>query len=219
MRNSIFFGSIGVLAETSDLQRKAYNAALKLNGIDWQWNVGTYCSLLQDSGGQKRLSSFAGSGLDYGQIVNIHNDKQKIFDELMNDGIKPRPGCIEAIDRCKTLGGKVGFVTSTTQATINTIKKALFGSINFDDFDLITSNKVVGIPKPDKAIYDFAMNSLKLNANEIVAIEDTKTNQHAAIQSGIDCYLYPGEYATVDYQDVSSKNYIESGLDIQNLLY
>ena len=63
------------------------------------------------------------------------------------------------------------------------------------------------------------MNSLKLNANEIVAIEDTKTNQHAATQSGIDCYLYPGEYATVDYQDVSSKNYIESGLDIQNLLY
>ena len=78
---------------------------------------------------------------------------------------------------------------------------------------------MVGIPKPDKAIYDFAMNSLKLNANEIVAIEDTKTNQHAAIKSGIDCYLYPGEYATVDYQDVSSKNYIESGLDIQNLLY
>ena len=69
MRNSIFFGSIGVLAETSDLQRKAYNAALKLNGIDWQWNVGTYCSLLQDPGGQKRLSLFAGSGLDYGQIV------------------------------------------------------------------------------------------------------------------------------------------------------
>ena len=50
-------------------------------------------------------------------------------------------------------------------------------------------------------------------------IEDTKTNQHAAIQSGIDCYLYPGEYATVDYKDVSSENYIESGLDIQNLLY
>ena len=107
MRNSIFFGSIGVLAETSDLQRQSYNAALKLHGINWQWNVGTYCSLLQDSGGQKRLSSFAGSGLDNRQIVKIHNDKQKIFDELMNDGIKPRLGCIEAMIDVKLLAARL----------------------------------------------------------------------------------------------------------------
>ena len=69
VRNSIFFGSIGVLAETSELQRQAYNTALKLNGINWQWNIGTYCGLLQKPGGQKRLSSFIGSDLDYEQII------------------------------------------------------------------------------------------------------------------------------------------------------
>ena len=219
VRNSIFFGSIGVLAETSELQRQAYNTALKLNGINWQWNIGTYCGLLQKPGGQKRLSSFIGSDLDYEQIIKIHNDKQKIFDELMNDGVEPRLGCIEAIDKCKTLGGKVGFITSTTQTTINAIKKALAGSINFDDFDIITSNKVVSIPKPDKAVYEFAMDSLKLNANEIVAIEDTKTNQQAAINSGLDCYLFPGEYGTVSYRDINNEKYIASGLEMQNLLY
>ena len=53
---ALFFGSIGVLAETSELQRQAYNTAFKINDLKWHWNVGTYCGLLQESGGQNRLA-------------------------------------------------------------------------------------------------------------------------------------------------------------------
>ena len=31
----LFLGSIGVLAETSDIQRRAYNAALSEAGVPW----------------------------------------------------------------------------------------------------------------------------------------------------------------------------------------
>ena len=34
----LFLGSIGVLAETSDIQRRAYNAALSEAGVPWEWN-------------------------------------------------------------------------------------------------------------------------------------------------------------------------------------
>ena len=54
MKKAILFGSIGVLTETSELQRRAYNMALKLNDIKYTWNIGTYCELLKKPGGKKR---------------------------------------------------------------------------------------------------------------------------------------------------------------------
>ena len=34
---SILFGSIGVLVESSEIQRKAFNEAFKEFGLDWYW--------------------------------------------------------------------------------------------------------------------------------------------------------------------------------------
>ncbi len=36
---AILLGSIGVVAETSDIQRRAYNTAFKEAGLDWVWEV------------------------------------------------------------------------------------------------------------------------------------------------------------------------------------
>ena len=52
MKKALLFGSIGVLTETSELQRRAYNMALKLNDIEYTWNIGTYCELLKKPGGK-----------------------------------------------------------------------------------------------------------------------------------------------------------------------
>ena len=58
---ALFFGSIGVFAETSELQRQAYNTALAAHGVDWHWNVATYCQNLATPGGQNRLRSLGGA--------------------------------------------------------------------------------------------------------------------------------------------------------------
>ena len=49
--NALFLGSIGVIAETSELQRRAYNAAFEAQGLDWYWNVANYCEMLKNPGG------------------------------------------------------------------------------------------------------------------------------------------------------------------------
>ena len=53
--NALLLGSIGVLAETSELQRRAYNTAFVAHGVDWHWNIATYCRHLATPGGQNRL--------------------------------------------------------------------------------------------------------------------------------------------------------------------
>ena len=72
------------------------------------------------------------------QVVKIHNDKQQIFESLIADGIKPRPGCLVTLKRCKELGIKVGFITTTTPKTINIIKEGLSNFFNFEDLSSFT---------------------------------------------------------------------------------
>ena len=45
---TIFFGSIGSIVETSEMQRKAFNKAFKKFGLDWHWNVGNYINMIQN---------------------------------------------------------------------------------------------------------------------------------------------------------------------------
>ena len=47
---SILFGSIGVLTESSAIQRRAFNEAFKEFGLDWYWNVANYIKMLQKPG-------------------------------------------------------------------------------------------------------------------------------------------------------------------------
>ena len=218
MKKALLFGSIGVLTETSELQRRAYNMALKLNDIKYIWNIGTYCELLKKPGGKKRLSSFGDKILSDEQIEKIHTDKQRIFENLVKDGIEPRPGCLQTLKKCKELGIKVGFVTTTTPKTINIIKEGLSNFLDFKDFDLITSNQKVTFDKPNPEVYKYALKELGISANDAVAIEDTTVNQSCAVQSGIECHLFPGEYATIGHKDMFGKKFISEKLEFSKII-
>ena len=218
MKKALLFGSIGVLTETSELQRRAYNMALKLNDIKYIWNIGTYCELLKEPGGKKRLSLFGGKILSDEQIEKIHIDKQQIFEDLVKDGIEPRPGCLQTLKKCKELGIKVGFVTTTTPKTINIIKEGLSNFLDFEDFDLITSNQKVTFDKPNPEVYKYALKELGISANDAVAIEDTTVNQSCAVESGIECHLFPGEYATIGHKDMVGKKFISEKLEFSEII-
>ena len=218
MTSNLLFGSIGVLVETSELQRQSFNRALTMNGVDWNWNIGTYCDLLKEPGGKKRLSEYTNNQLNAEKVEQIHIDKQSVFEELIRAGVEPRPGCVEALKKCKDNGGKAGFVTSTTPYTIDIIKKSLSTYINFEDFNIITSCETVSKPKPSSDIYEYVLSELNIDATQTVAIEDTKANQNAATNSGIRCYLYPGEYSVFSYKDTNDLNFISDGRMLPSLL-
>lgn len=48
---ALLFGSIGTIADTSELQREAFNAAFLRHGLDWSWDRATYRALLTTAGG------------------------------------------------------------------------------------------------------------------------------------------------------------------------
>ena len=72
---SILFGSIGVLTESSEIQRRAFNEAFKEFGLDWYWNVANYIKLLQKPGGLNRIAEYSNYNLNQNDIKKIHDLK------------------------------------------------------------------------------------------------------------------------------------------------
>ena len=192
---ALLLGSIGVLAETSELQRQAYNAAFTAHGVDWHWNIATYCQHLATPGGQNRLRSLGTGALSEMEIRRIHQTKQDVFAARLADGIVPRPGIIDSLAMARAAGMRIGFVTTTTPQTIAMIRRALADHIDMSDFAVITSKEDVVREKPDGEVYGLALSRLGITPQDAICIEDTVASQSAAIAAGIRCHLYTGSYA------------------------
>jgi HAD superfamily hydrolase (TIGR01509 family) len=192
---ALLLGSIGVLAETSELQRQAYNDAFAAQGLDWRWNIATYCQHLTTAGGQRRLREWAGGHLSDRDIEQIHDNKQKFFAERLAGGISPRPGICEAIDMARSHGLQLGLITTTTPKTLAMMQDALAGAIDFTAFHLVTSKADVAQEKPHPEVYETALQKLGVPPREAIAFEDTRASQAAATGAGLTCHLFAGDYA------------------------
>jgi len=201
---AILFGSIGTLVETSEIQRNSFNLAFKEFGLDWYWNTATYCNLLSEPGGLKRIRKFANNTLSEDKIKSIHFYKEKFFTELIPGTLYLRPTVIDVIRYAKNNSLKLGFISTTSESNVNVIKSAIIDELDFSVFDLITSNKNVEKPKPDPEIYQYALDTLNLAEDEAIVIEDTVVNQNCALKAGVKCILFPGEYAEIP---ISNKYY------------
>ena len=194
---AILFGSIGTLVETSELQRKSFNLAFKEVGLDWYWNTATYCKLITEPGGMKRIRNFDENTLTEADISKIHGLKESFFAKLVPEKLYLRPNVKQVLNHATTKGMHLGFITTTSQRNIDLLKVGLSLQLDFDVFDLITTTNDVTQPKPDPAIYKYALDELKLVSNDAIVIEDTPINQKCAIAAGLKCILFPGEYAEI----------------------
>ena len=192
--SAIFFGSIGTIADTSELQRQAFNQAFKAHGLDWCWNREEYLTMLEKSGGQKRIADYADSTEQTVDTEAIHRSKSELFQKsLAKSQVPPRPGVVETIQDAKSKGLKLAWVTTTSQKNISLLITALHPSIQATNFDLIVDASSVKHPKPDKAAYTFALEKLGEKSDDCIAIEDNLDGVEAAIAAGLNCVAFPGE--------------------------
>ena len=194
---AILFGSIGTIVETSELQRQSFNLAFKEVGLDWYWNTATYCKLITEPGGMKRIRNFDANTLSDADITKIHSLKEDFFAKLVPEKLDLRPNVKQVLNHAKTKGIKLGFITTTTQRNIDLLKEGLSLQLDLSVFDLITTAKDVFQPKPNPEIYQYAINKLKIVGSEVIVIEDTPTNQKCATAAGLKSILFPGEYAEI----------------------
>jgi HAD superfamily hydrolase (TIGR01509 family) len=191
---AVLFGSIGVLADTSELQREAFNEAFRAHGLDWTWSQNEYQRLLAESGGEKRIAAYAESKGDEVDAAAVHRTKSETFQEsLRTRPIEPRPGVVDTIEQAERNGVKVALVTTTSSDNVAALAQALRPQIDVGRFALVVDTDSVEHPKPAPDAYRFALESLNEDAADCVAVEDNVGGVEAAISAGVPCVAFPGE--------------------------
>jgi HAD superfamily hydrolase (TIGR01509 family) len=209
---AVIFGAIGSIAETSDLQRQAFNKAFTTAGLDWNWTPQTYQELLKINGGQNRIRSYrdanlAHAGLADGAIAQLHASKTEHYVAMLKDApLQPRPGVVELMDECDREKIRVAFCTSTSSANVHAIGTALRDTLPFERFAAIVTLDLVERPKPAPDAYLYCLSVLGLAANEVIAIEDTPVSVAAAKAAGMITIATPG--ATTANQDFSNADWV-----------
>ena len=195
---TILLGSMGSIAETSELQLKAFNKAFNKFGLDWEWTPSQYKPMLVQAGGRKRINEFSkatNSALSEGDIEKIYTMKGEFFiDFLESSKVTPRNGVKELMEQCISQRIKLGWVTTTSQQNISAIKAALKGEIDFDSFEVIMSIDQCSEPKPSPKVYEKALEFLTVGTETVVTVEDSTSGVSSSKQAGIFTIAFPGEY-------------------------
>ena len=135
---ALLLGSISTLADTSELQRQAFNEAFAAHGLDWRWDQDQYRSMLSQSGGQARIAGYARSRGESVDAKAVHETKTRIFQErLAADEVTARTGVEDSIKDAMGYGWKTGLVTTTAPGNVAALLKALSPAIRPEYFDVI----------------------------------------------------------------------------------
>jgi len=192
---ALLFGSIGTLIESSDIQRTSFNEAFKEAGLDWYWDEQDYRNLLKKSGGTKRVEDFAEKNNVNVNASQIRNRKTEIFSSyIIKNKQKLRKSVYEIINFSKKNNIKLSLSTSTTINNVEAIFESLSDQITKEDFDFIGNKSLVKYEKPNPEIYKVTLEHLNIEASDCIAIEDTEESSQSAINAGIKCIGFPGDF-------------------------
>lgn len=192
---ALIFGSIGTLAETSDLQRRAFNAAFLEAGLAWQWSPEDYRALLTRSGGRRRIGEEAARRGAQVDAQALHVRKSEIFRTMMGSvGLPLRSGVAETVLAARGGGVRLALATTTVRATVETLLARAGPPALADMFDAVLAIEDGVAPKPDGEVYARALERLGCDAASAIAIEDSPQSAAAARAAGIAVVAFPGAY-------------------------
>ena len=213
---AILFGSISTIADTSELQRHAFNDAFAAHALGWHWDRDDYVSMLGESGGRNRVAAYAESRGQTVDVTAIHESKSALFQQMLGRREVPaRPGVIDTLRSAKSEGVKVALVTTTSAENIAALISAMRADLAGVHFDLIVDASDVDRSKPDAAAYAFALDHLGEEADSCVAIEDNADGVAAAVAAGLTCVAFPNENTTS--QDFAAAERVVDLLDYAQL--
>jgi len=175
---------------------------------DYALSIGTIYRMTEPALDLQRLVP----GLNAEEVFNEWTELERL---LIKDQIV-LPGVIEYLQTAKTLNIKVAIASSSEKSWV--VGHLEQHGIR-EYFDFIHTVDETGIPKPDPALYQMALKSLRLSPNEVIAFEDSTNGISAAKSAGIFCVSVPNPITK--YLDLNNADLILdslASLPLQELL-
>ncbi|UOA28040.1 Protein CbbY [Pseudosulfitobacter sp. DSM 107133] len=213
--SALLLGSIGVLADTFELQRCAFNAAFATHDLEWDWNAETYTELSRVIGGRARIQHYADSLDQEVDVTELYDSKIDAFAKALEAGLRLRPGISDLIAEARRCELRIALVSTEDKRQVALILRALGRDLDPSVFDYIGDGSKAARPKPEPAIYRDALRALHIEAKDALAVEDTPEGAESAMEAGIDTFAYPG----TGMEDRSFAEVIGTGTPSLDLLH
>jgi len=211
---ALIFDCDGVIIETEELHRIAYNAAfqefdLKIDGTPVDWSVDYYDILQNTVGGGKgkmffhfrnttkefptsNFLSSAPSNPDEEQklIDAIQERKTNLYKDLIQEKAVARPGVLELMDQAladSNIG--VGVCSASTKEAVTKVLDVVLGEDRRKRLDVCILGDDVKKLKPDPLIYVTAAQRLNIDPKNCVVVEDSMVGLRAAKGAGMKCLI------------------------------
>jgi len=219
---ALLFDCDGVIVETEELHRLAYNAAfeafdLKIDGEKVDWSVSYYDMLQNTVGGGKPKMRFhftetakkwpaskskTPTTLEEGLLLidELQDYKTKVYKTLVLEAC-PRPGILKLMDAAiATPNLAVGICSASTRGGFETVVDAVLGHERLQKMDIIIAGDDVKEKKPSPEIYDLAATKLNLKSEDCLVIEDSIVGLKAAKAAHMRCCItYTPNTASADF--------------------
>ena len=101
---ALLLGSISAVADTSEIQREAFNRAFAEHGLDWRWDREDYQRMLSGNGGRDRVADYAAEQGEEVDADAVHATKSRLFQESLGEGVSARSGVAETVAAARSSG-------------------------------------------------------------------------------------------------------------------
>jgi len=223
---ALLFDCDGVIVETEELHRKAYNASfvdfgLVIDGEPVIWTTEYYDQLQNTVGGGKpkmkwHFNKFGWPSSKHGPVPATDEAKNKLVDELQDrktyhytriveEAAEARPGVLALMDEGLARDDVAMCICSAaTKEGFIKVVDSIVGPERLAKFDVILAGDDVTKKKPDPLIYNMARERLGIPANKCVVVEDSLVGLRAAVGAGMHCIITPTA-------STASANFCEEG--------
>lgn len=197
----IVFDVDGVIVETENIHRMAYNAMFKKSGIDVEWSPADYAERLAEVHGRKLQPIVEKLALEDKAdcVKRLHGVKKRCYEELLDQlgsegDLLPRPGVVRLIQEALENDVRLGLATVSPREGATKLLRYVLGESLLNEFSAFCTGYDVKKTKPAPDIYLAATARLDTDGARTVAIEDTQHGLESAKRAGLVCVVTPSEY-------------------------
>ncbi|KNA25834.1 hypothetical protein SOVF_002810 [Spinacia oleracea] len=226
---ALIFDCDGVILESEDLHRQAYNDAFTFFNVrcpssssdgPLDWDVEFYDVLQNRIGGGKPKMRWyfkehgwptstvsdtpPENDTDRSKLIDILQDwKTERYQEIIKSGsVQPRPGVLRLMDEAKASGKKLAVCSAATKSSVILTLESLIGLDRFHGLDCFLAGDDVKEKKPDPSIYLAAAEKLGVLGSNCLVVEDSVIGLQAATKAGMPCVItYTPSTANQDFTD------------------
>uniref|UniRef100_A0A832H1P0 HAD family hydrolase n=1 Tax=Oscillatoriales cyanobacterium SpSt-402 TaxID=2282168 RepID=A0A832H1P0_9CYAN len=201
---ALIFDVDGTLADTErDGHRVAFNRAFAEAGLNWEWSIERYGSLLETAGGKERLQRYLQEDQPTFEpqpnaptwAANLHKAKTRHYKALVKEGVMPlRPGVKRLIQEAREQGIRLAIATTSAPENVIALLETNLSPDSPSWFEVIVAGDMVPAKKPAPDVYLAVLQALALPPEACLAIEDSRQGLLAATRAGLKTVITCSSY-------------------------